>query len=74
MLNSGAQVRTLCEQVQQASGHTVELAWADQGYTGGQARQAAHNNGIDLQIVKLPEARKGLVLLPKRWVVERSFG
>lgn len=30
-----AQVRTLCEQVQQASGHTVELAWANQGYTGG---------------------------------------
>lgn len=60
-----AQVRTLCEQVQQASGHTVELAWADQGYTGGQARQAAQDNGIDLQIVKLPA---------KCWVVERSFG
>ncbi len=69
-----AQVRTLCEQMQQATGHTVELAWADQGYTGGQARQAAQDNGIDLQIVKLPEARKGFVLLPKRWVVERSFG
>lgn len=32
-----AQVRTLCEQVQQATGHKVELAWADQGYTGVQA-------------------------------------
>lgn len=42
-----AQVRTLCAQVQQATGHTVELAWADQGYTGGQARQAAQDNGID---------------------------
>lgn len=50
------------------------LAWADQGYTGEQARQAAQDNGIDLQIVKLPEAKKGFVLLLKRWVVERSFG
>lgn len=24
-------------------------------------------------MVKLPEARKGFVLLPRRWVVERSF-
>jgi transposase len=24
-------------------------------------------------VVKLPEAKKGFVLLPKRWVVERSF-
>ncbi len=65
-----AQVRTLCEQVQQTTGHTVELAWADQGYMGGQARQAAQNNGI----AQLPEAKKGFVLLPKRWVVERCFG
>ncbi|CAB5722637.1 Uncharacterised protein [Delftia tsuruhatensis] len=61
-----AQVRTLCEQVQQATGHSVDLAWAD-------ARQAAQDNGIDLQIVKLPEAKEGFVLLPKRWVVERSL-
>ena len=30
--------------------------------------------GIDLQIVKLPEAKQGFVLLPRRWVLERSFG
>ncbi|MPS90920.1 MAG: IS5 family transposase [Comamonas sp.] len=69
-----AQVRTLCEQMQQATGHTVEVAWADQGYTGKQAREAAQDNGMDLQIVKLPQAKKGFVLLPRRWVVERSFG
>ena len=50
------------------------LAWADQSYTGEQARQDAQASEIDLQIVKLPEARKGFVLLPRRWVVERSFG
>lgn len=27
-----------------------------------------------LQVVKLPEAKKGFVLLPRRWVVEHSFG
>jgi hypothetical protein len=30
--------------------------------------------GIDLRVIKLPAAKKGFVLLPKRWVVERSFG
>ena len=43
------------------------------GYTGEQARQDAQASEIDLQIVKLPEARRGFVLLPRRWVVERSF-
>ena len=69
-----AQVDALCRQVQQATGETVKLAWADQGYTGEQARSDAAESGIDLQVVKLPEAKKGFVLLPRRWVVERSFG
>ncbi|WP_210147695.1 IS5-like element ISAzo23 family transposase [Aromatoleum bremense] len=69
-----AQVKDLCEAVQQATGETVKVAWADQGYTGDEARKAAKAAGIDLQIVKLPEAKKGFVLLPRRWVVERSFG
>ena len=30
--------------------------------------------GVELRVVKLPEAKKGFVLLPQRWVVERSFG
>lgn len=69
-----AQVEILCDAVQQATGETVKLAWADQGYTGDNALQAAQTHGIDLQIVKLAEAKKGFVLLPRRWVVERSFG
>ena len=32
------------------------------------------NADIDLQVIKLSEAKKGFVLLPRRWVVERSFG
>ena len=69
-----AQVAILAKQIQVVTGETVKLAYADQGYTGEAAAQAASEEGIDLQIVKLPEAKKGFVLLPRRWVVERSFG
>jgi transposase len=63
----------LCEAVQTVTGHTVELAWADQGYTGEQLRQNAMAHGIELQVIKLAEAKRGFVVLPKRWVVECSF-
>lgn len=52
----------------------VELAFVDQGYTGAAAETAAAEYGMRLEVVKLPEAKKGFVLLPRRWVVERSFG
>ncbi|GAB3359479.1 hypothetical protein GCM10027395_20890 [Giesbergeria sinuosa] len=52
----------------------MKLAWADQGYTGDKARSDAQGHGVQLEIVRLPEAKKGFVLLPKRWVVERSLG
>ena len=52
----------------------MKVAWADQGYTGQDAKSDAKAAGIELRVVKLPEARKGFVLLPRRWVVERSFG
>lgn len=68
-----AQVATLAAAVQTVTGATVELAYVDQGYTGETAATAAHAHGLRLEVVKLPEARRGFVLLPKRWVVERSF-
>lgn len=64
----------LAQQVQAMTGETVSVASADHGYTGEDPAQAAQAQGIDLHIVKLPEAKKGFVLLPRRWVVERSFG
>ena len=69
-----AQVAELARQVQQATGRTIKLAFADQGYTGQEPAQAAQDEGIELQVIKLSEAKKGFVLLPRRWVVERSFG
>ena len=68
-----AQVAQLAHQVQEATGQAVELAYVDQGYTGEQPAQAAAQQGIQLEVVKLPAAKKGFVLLPRRWVVERSF-
>ncbi|SRR5258708_100303 len=44
-----------------------------QAYTGDDPAQAAASQGIQLAVVKLPEAKRGFVLLPRRWVVERSF-
>jgi transposase len=68
-----AQVKKLAEDVQDVTQNSVEVAFVDEGYTGPQAEQDAKAAGIDLIVVKLPEAKKGFVLLPRRWVVERSF-
>ena len=68
-----AQVEALAAAVQDATGDTIELAYVDQGYTGEDAAAAADGWGIRLEVVKLPEAKRGFVLLPRRWVVERSF-
>jgi len=67
------QVEQLAQQVQQITGETVELAYVDQGYTGKTAEEAARKHGIYLEVVKHTEAKRGFVLLPRRWVVERSF-
>ena len=69
-----ARVEQLAEDVQEQTGGSVELAFVDQGYTGEAAEDAAAGHGIELSVVKLPEAKRGFVLLPRRWVVERSFG
>ena len=69
-----AQVAELAERVQAETGETVEIAYVDQGYTGENAADAAEGHGIKLEVVKLPTAKRGFVLLPRRWVIERSFG
>lgn len=69
-----AQVGELARRVQAETGEAVEIAYVDQGYTGENAAEAAAAHGIKLEVVKLPTAKRGFVLLPRRWVVERSFG
>ena len=68
-----AQVEQLARAVQEVTGRSVMLAYVDQGYTGETAKQGAHTQGIELEVVKHTEAKRGFVLLPRRWVVERSF-
>jgi transposase len=68
-----AQVAELAAQVQAVTGDHVVLAFADQGYTGRQAAEDAAAHGIHLEVVKLPDVKRGFVLLPRRWIVERSF-
>jgi transposase len=67
------QVAALTDALQEATGYSVEVAWVDQGYTGEAPAEAADLVGIQLKVVKFPEAKRGFVLLPRRWVVERSF-
>ena len=66
-------VAELAARVRDASEARVEVAFVDQGYTGERAAADAGAAGIELVVVKLPVAKRGFVLLPKRWVVERSF-
>ena len=68
------QVAQLAQAVQVVTDKHVEVAFVDQGYTGDEAAQAAADYGLRLEVVKLPDAKRGFVLLPRRWVVERSFG
>jgi transposase len=68
-----AEVGRLAEAIQDATGETVTLAYVDQGYTGKKAAQPALAQGIAPHVVTLPQAKRGFVLLPRRWVVHRSF-
>ena len=60
-------------EVQEACGQSVQVAFVDRGYTGQDAAQAAQEQGIRLEVVKHAEAKRGFILLPRRWVVERTF-
>ena len=67
------QVGQLAEAVQAEVEEPVKVAFVDQGYTGEKPMEAAAQKGIELLVVKHHQAKRGFVLLPRRWVVERSF-
>jgi transposase len=67
------QVAALAQEIQEVTGQHVEVAFVDEGYTGERAAAAAAEHGIQLIVVKHPAATRGFILVPKRWVVERSF-
>lgn len=52
----------------------LELVWADGGYNAHQVQTAAAANpGLRVEIVKRSDDVKGFAVLPRRWVVERTF-
>ncbi len=68
------QVGELARAVQEATGESVNLAYVvDQGHTGERPASEAEAHGVSLEVVKHSEAKRGFVLLPRRWVVERDF-
>ena len=72
--NDRVPVAELTAAVQAETGSSVEVAFVADGYTGPKPATAAREHGIELVVINLPEAKRGFVLLPRRWVVERSFG
>ena len=70
---ASGQVGKLCERVRTVAGQAMQVGFGDQGDTGQEAEYAAAARAIDWRVVKEPEGQTGLVLLPLRWVVERSF-
>jgi transposase len=67
------QMDELARAIQEQTGESVELAYVDQGYTGERAAAEAEAHAISLEVVKHEGAKRGFVLLPRRWVVERDF-
>ena len=68
-----AQVAELAEQVQALIGGAVQVAFVDQGYTSEQTAADVAAQGIRLAVIKPPDAKYGFILLPRRWVIERSI-
>ena len=67
-------VAALTEAMQDATNQSVDLAYVDQDHTGERPVEAAAKQGIALEVVRLPEAKRDFLLLPRRRVVERLFG
>ena len=66
------QGQELAQQVHYVTGAAVDMAYVDQGYTGEQDAQDAQAHHMQLEVVTLLEVKQGFVLLPTRWMIERS--
>lgn len=61
-----AQVAATSEAKQEATGESVQMAFVDQGNTAQTPAQDAAVHGVRLEVIKLSEAKRGVVLLPTR--------
>jgi putative transposase len=52
----------------------LKLVWVDGGYSGKDFIQRIHEKcALTIEVVKRSDDLKGFILLPRRWVVERTF-
>ena len=49
------------------------VAFVHQGYSGKGPARDATAQGIRLEVVRLPQAKKGFVLFPRRWAIGRTI-
>ena len=74
-------VERLAQEAQKATGGSAGVAYVDPVFRlwrkrlgcTGEKPAAATAHGVPLEMVKLPKAERGFVLLPRRWAVERFF-
>ena len=53
----------------------LEVVWVDQGYSGKRFAQAVKQVcGEQVRVEVIERQSKGFEILPKRWIVERTFG
>ena len=71
-VSEAAGAKRLLQKAQEGLGRWVVL-WVDGGYEDRIEEWVAEEYGIRVEVVKRPEGAKGWVLLPKRWVAERTF-
>jgi transposase len=67
------EVGQLAQAVRASIGQGIGLAYVEGGCTGPRAADAAGAHGIELEVARLPDVRRGFLLLPRRRVVERPF-
>lgn len=53
---------------------SITLVWADGGYAGRLITWAATVLALTVTVVKRTDDVRGFIVLPRRWVVERTFG
>lgn len=56
-----------------AAGRRLGKIWVDGGYQAGVVAWAEAELGYPLEVVARPPGGKGFTVLPRRWVVERTF-
>ena len=53
---------------------TLKKVWVDGAYNGAVIDRLRSDTGLDIEMIKRSDDVKGFVVVPKRWVVERTNG